>query len=434
MSTVPKGWRCAALADVCEVVSGGTPRTGVAAYWDGDIPWLTPKDLALDKSQVVHGGARSITGEGLANSSAKLFPAGSVIVSSRAPIGYVAIAGEQMSTNQGCKIAVPPPEIDSRYLYWFMLQARDDMEARASGTTFKEISGKEFGRTRLRWPKLSEQRRIVEILEDHLSRLDFADRLVREGRLKGSVLLRSLLLQAAVGWGLGGSQVDVPNLEGVDWGGPREPLVQLPEGWRWQKWREVGTSQNGRAFPSSDYQADGVRLLRPGNLGMHGFLEWRSSATRALPVRYLDSHSDLLIHLGDVVMNLTAQSLKDDFLGRVCLVRGDDAALLNQRLARLVPKTVSSEFATIVFRSPIFRTYVSSLNTGSLIQHMFTKQIAEFWFPIPPAADEERVLARFDEHAGAWGRLANELDPVPARTQGTRRALLAAAFAGRLTA
>lgn len=274
-------------------------------------------------------------------------------------------------------------------------------------------------------PSLAEQRRIVEILEDHLSRLDFADRLVKEGRLKGSVLLRSLLLQAAVGCGLGSSHVDVPNLQGVDWGGPREPLVQLPNEWRWQKWREVGTSQNGRAFPSSDYQADGVRLLRPGNLGMDGFLEWRSSATRALPERYLDSHSDLLIHPGDVVMNLTAQSLKDDFLGRVCLVRDDDAALLNQRLARLVPKAVSSEFATIVFRSPIFRTYVSSLNKGSLIQHMFTKQIAEFWFPIPPAADEARVLARFDERAGAWGRLANELEPVPARTQGTRRALLA---------
>ena len=138
MTELPAGWRGAPLNEVCQVLWGGTPKTGVTAYWDGDIPWVTPKDLSLDKSQVVHGGARSITREGLANSSAKLFPAGSVIVSSRAPIGYVAIAGEPMSTNQGCKIAVPPAEIDSRYLYWYLLQAKHDMEARASGTTFKE--------------------------------------------------------------------------------------------------------------------------------------------------------------------------------------------------------------------------------------------------------------------------------------------------------
>lgn len=172
MSPVPDGWQSASLGEVCRIVSGSTPKTGRPAYWGGDIAWVTPNDLSRDRSQVIQGGERTLTAEGYESCSARLFPPGSVIVTSRAPIGYVAIAGAEMCTNQGCKTAVPPEFIDSRYLYWFLVNARPDLESRASGTTFKEISGRRFAETEFWWPDLEEQRRIVEILEDHLSRLD----------------------------------------------------------------------------------------------------------------------------------------------------------------------------------------------------------------------------------------------------------------------
>jgi len=432
--TLRKGWQSAPLGDVCRIVSGGTPKTGVAAYWDGGIPWLTPKDMSCDRSQVLHGGQRAITPAGLGASSAQLFPAGSVIVSSRAPIGYVAIAGRDMAANQGCKIAVPPDDVlDSRYLYWFLLQAKDDLQARASGTTFKEISAKEFARTVLRWPALEAQRRIVDLLEDQLSRLHAAACEVGTAQVRGSTLLRRLLLDAALGR-KDHVRVALPSLGRLDWAGPREPAVALPSGWRWLRWRDVGQSQNGRAFPSADYQEDGVRLLRPGNLGMDGKLAWKAGATKSLPERYTASHPDLLLTPGDLVMNLTAQSLKDDFLGRVCLVREGDEALLNQRLARLVPEKVSSDFAMIVFRSPVFRAHVASLNTGSLIQHMFTKQIAQFWMPVPPPAAQAEAVARLDGQAASWARTEHVLEQVPARAESLGRSLLSAALSGQLAA
>jgi type I restriction enzyme S subunit len=194
--TLPTGWRSDALRNVCTIVSGGTPKTGVPEYWDGDIPWITPKDLSQDRSQVVHGGSRTITRAGLAASSAALYPAGSVIISSRAPIGYVAIAGREMSANQGCKIAVPPADIDSRYLYWYLLAAKPDLEARASGTTFKEISGTEFGRTILRWPSLDEQRQLVTLLEQHLSRLDAAAQGLQRSVDRAKAMWHSVLMSA----------------------------------------------------------------------------------------------------------------------------------------------------------------------------------------------------------------------------------------------
>jgi type I restriction enzyme S subunit len=146
----------------------------VPQFWGGDIEWITPNDLSRDRSQVINAGERNLTKAGYDSCSARQFPAGSVVISSRAPVGYVAIAGQEMCTNQGCKTAVPPEDIDSRYLYWFLLFAKPDLERRASGTTFKEISAKRFAETWLWWPPLDEQRRIVEILEDRLSRLDAA--------------------------------------------------------------------------------------------------------------------------------------------------------------------------------------------------------------------------------------------------------------------
>ena len=175
MSWLPCGWSSAPLGEVCTVVSGATPKTANSALWGGDVAWVTPDDLSEDHSQTVFGGRRTLTGPGLASCSARLFPAGSVMFSSRAPIGYVAIAGVEMATNQGCKTAVPPASIASNYLYWHLVWSTPEIESRASGTTFREISGKRFAETMLRWPRIDEQRRIVEILEDHLSRLDAAD-------------------------------------------------------------------------------------------------------------------------------------------------------------------------------------------------------------------------------------------------------------------
>ena len=92
-------------------------------------------------------------------------------------------------------------------------------------------------------------------------------------------------------------------------------------------------------------------------------------------------------------MNLTAQSLKDEFLGRVCLTSEDEHCLLNQRLARITPVFLPSEFCLILFKSPVFRRYVDTLNTGSLIQHMFTSQVDEFVLPLPPHDEQLALIA-----------------------------------------
>lgn len=114
---LPPGWRTAPLGDVCRVVSGSTPKTEVAEYWGGDIPWLTPDDLSKHRGKLITGGRRGLTQAGYASCSTRLTPVGSVLYSSRAPIGYVAIATREMCTNQGFKTAVPGPDLLPDFLY-----------------------------------------------------------------------------------------------------------------------------------------------------------------------------------------------------------------------------------------------------------------------------------------------------------------------------
>ena len=135
-------WKTYKLSEIGSIVGGATPSTTVDTYYNGDIPWLTPKDLSNFHERYIERGERNITKSGLNSCSAQLLPAGSVLFSSRAPIGYVTIAKNPIATNQGFKSIIPNPEkVDSLFLYYLLKYSKDNIEAMGSGTTFKEVSG-----------------------------------------------------------------------------------------------------------------------------------------------------------------------------------------------------------------------------------------------------------------------------------------------------
>lgn len=161
---IPGTWCLANLPEVAKIVGGGTPRTNIPEYYaDNDgIPWLTPKDLYRFKGKYISHGRKFITPTGLEKSSAQLLPEGTVLFSSRAPIGYVAIARNELTTNQGFKSCVPYEPEMSEYIYYFLRSAAAEIDGNASGTTFREISGKGMSRIKITVPPLEEQKRIVD--------------------------------------------------------------------------------------------------------------------------------------------------------------------------------------------------------------------------------------------------------------------------------
>ena len=159
---LPELWTFARLKHIGGIVGGGTPKTNISKYWDGNIPWLTPADLSGYDSMYISTGSRTITDFGLKSSSAQMLPANSILYSSRAPIGYTAIATNPVCTNQGFKSVVPYDFSISPYLYYSLKARTDNIIQRATGTTFKEISGSEMAETIIPIPPLNEQSKIVE--------------------------------------------------------------------------------------------------------------------------------------------------------------------------------------------------------------------------------------------------------------------------------
>ena len=187
---LPPGWSWARIGDLGQVVGGGTPKSDIPELWaEAGVPWLTPADLYGRREMRISRGRRDISPRGLSESSAQLLPPGTVLFSSRAPIGYVAIAEAPLATNQGFKSCVPFVEGVSEYLYWHLKQLAPAIDEAASGTTFKEISGADFAALVIAVPPLAEQARIVARVDELMQ---LCDALEAKGRLEAQQHARLL--------------------------------------------------------------------------------------------------------------------------------------------------------------------------------------------------------------------------------------------------
>ena len=193
---LPLGWRWVKLGDICEIVNGSTPKSAVPEYWDGDICWITPTDLGQLATPRIHKSNRYLTQEGYDSCSTKLVPSGAVVLSSRAPIGHLAIAETPLCTNQGCKSLVPTSVINGMFLYYSLKRAVEDVRAMGSGATFAEIGKRVLSTFEIPIPPLQEQTRLVEELEDRTAALEHAHAAAK-ARLDAANALPAALLRLA---------------------------------------------------------------------------------------------------------------------------------------------------------------------------------------------------------------------------------------------
>ncbi|MBC6405248.1 MAG: restriction endonuclease subunit S, partial [Rhodospirillales bacterium] len=155
-----------------DVFNGATPASGKPAYWDGDIPWVGPADLGKLKSRFIEHGGRSITAEGYASCGTRMVPAGTILLSIRAPIGHMAIAAQPLCFNQGCRGLVPRPMVRTDFAYWSLLSRRSQLEAAGQGTTFVELGRHQLRAERIPLPDLEIQKAIAAFLDRETARID----------------------------------------------------------------------------------------------------------------------------------------------------------------------------------------------------------------------------------------------------------------------
>lgn len=395
--TLPDGWKSATIGDVCKVVSGSTPKTSVSDYWGGAIPWLTPNDLSKNRSKVVFKGERSITQKGFDSCSTQMVPEGSVLFTSRAPIGYVAITGAPVCTNQGFKSAVPSEGIGTEFLYWQLQNLTDDIRSRASGTTFLEISGKGFASTRVVVPPLREQEKIVEIVEEQLSRLDAALASVNAVRKKAARFRRSLLHTAFNG-----------SLTGQD-----TSTGTLPEGWELKELRELVDVLDSMRKPINSKE----RLDRTGTVPYFGATGQVGTIDKAL------FDEDLVLLGEDGVQFFDADKQKAYEISGPSWVN-NHAHVLRCRKEKYIQRLL-----VCYLNQFDYRNYANGTTRLKLTQAAMNR----IPVVVPPFNVQVKIVEVLEEQLSRLDASLVVADAIEKKASALRRSLLHAAFTGELT-
>jgi len=189
--------------------------------------------------------------------------------------------------------------------------------------------------------------------------------------------------------------------------GLREQLCGHLEGKIDSRLDGLCTMQNGRPFAGEEYGDSGVRLLRPGNLGPHGSFVWEAEKTVHVPGNWAEDAATFVVHRGDVVINLTAQSLEDGFMGRVCFASNDDECLLNQRIGRFHCDTsrILPEYLFRCLQTRRFQQHAIINCEGSKVKHLFWSHLAKYRISVPPLLEQERRIAMCSALDSAVGEL-----------------------------
>jgi type I restriction enzyme, S subunit len=375
---LPEGWNQRKLDDVAELIGGSTPSKAVSDYWDGEIPWATPSDItSLSASaNYIYNTSSKITKLALEETSVRLLNPGSVLMTSRATIGEVVINMVPMATNQGFCNFIPNSSINAEYLTNWLKFSKKELKRLAAGSTFLEISKKTLKNIEIDLPPLSEQIKIAAILSSVDDAIQATQAVIEQsGRVKQG-LLQQLLTR-----GIGHTRFK------------QTEIGEIPESWEIRTLPEVAKYQNGKSFPSKDYCSSGVLLARPGNLASDGFVIWDDQHTTYLPHHYWEECSAYRIGPKEILMNLTAQSLEDQFLGRVCITPDENQCLLNQRIARITPKTIDFDYLFWVLKGPHFRKHVDMIPKGSKVQHLYNRDLETAQLAIPSDIEEQIQIA-----------------------------------------
>ncbi len=235
-------WKEVKIGELGEVVGGATPSTKNKDFYGGDIAWITPKDLSNYNERYITRGERNITELGKQSCSTRLLPKNSILFSSRAPIGYIAIARNEMCTNQGFKSIIANADTDYLFLFYLLKFNKDKIEAMGSGTTFKEVSTKVMQSIKLKVPCKQTQQKIAKILSSLDEKIELNNKMNENLHAQAQAIFKSWF-------------VDFEPFGGT-----------MPSDWEEVLLEEICTIQNGYAFKSNDYCKDGCKMVRVTNI------------------------------------------------------------------------------------------------------------------------------------------------------------------------
>lgn len=384
------GWQTRVLGEIAEVVGGGTPARNAPAYWGGSIPWVTPTEVTQCTAKYLSASPHSITESGLRNSSARLLPAGTVLMTSRASIGYAVIAAVEMATNQGFQSLVCRAGYDNSFIYHLIPAIRLRLEREATGTTFLEISGSRVRAFRVCLPLETEQKAIAKILDAADEAIERTDALI--GKLKA---IKAGLLHDLLTRGLD----DNGELRDPD----RHPeqfktsvLGCIPQGW------DITPLGDHLIRIDQGWSPDcGQEPAGPGEWGVlkttavvwDGYCE---SENKKLP-ESLNPVREYEVRTGDVLMTRGGPNSR---VGVVAVVHDTQGKMmLSDKIYRLVhDHSVLPRFLGLALTSERTQRHLSTMKTGMAESQTNISQriVRSLWVALPNKEEQERIIEIVD--------------------------------------
>ena len=416
LKKVPAHWQVEPLKRRYAVVGGSTPKSDVQEYWDGDINWVTPADLSRLSGFEIRDSLRTITEAGLQSCGTSLVPSGSLILSTRAPIGSLGLATMELCTNQGCKALVPRSGELSRFAAYAMSIAGPALNVRGKGTTFLELSGDELASFRLAFPRREEQAAIVTFLDRETARIDV---LIAEQEKLLALLAekRQATISHAVTRGL---DPDAPMKDsGIPW------LGEVPAHWEVRRLKTlspaitVGIVVN----PSSYVSPSGLPFvyggdIREGHISVEGCRRIEPEDSDKQPKTRLQAGDLLTVRVG--APGVTAV-VPDECEGGNC------ASVMLIRRGEF-----DSDWLCFAMNSRSVRFQVEVVQYGAAQEQFNISHAINFWVATPPRDEQRRLANSLNATADRIDELCAEATNAIKLLVERRSALIAAAVTGQI--
>ncbi len=456
---IPQDWVWRTMGEVADVIGGGTPKSDQTEYFGGEIPWITPADLSGYTQKMISAGARSITEAGLGNSGARVMPAGSVLFSSRAPIGYVAIAANPVSTNQGFRSFVLREGLTSDFVYYYLQHAKKIAVEMASGTTFLEISGKKAAQLPVPVPPLVEQWLIVAEIEKQFTRLDAGVAALRrvQANLKR---YRAAVLKAACEGRLVPTEAELARKEGrgfetgesllaralshrrkgrADRGKYREPLAvdaaqlpQLPDGWAWATPDQLSDSTEGAIcagpfgtiFKARDFRPTGVPIIFLRHVAAGRYLTHKPGFMDT--EKWEELFRAYSVYGGELLVTKLGEP------PGVCAIYPEDIgpAMVTPDVIKMSanPAAALPRFLMHYFNSQTARDFATGVAFGTTRLRLTLPIFREMPVPLPPLGEQTRIVAEVERRLSVVEELEATVTANLQRATRLRQSVLGSAF------
>jgi type I restriction enzyme S subunit len=428
----PEGWISAQIGEVSDVIGGGTPESSDPSnFAENGHPWVTPADLSGFQETYIGKGQRSLSDKGLRTCSARLMPKGTVLMSSRAPIGYLAIAANAVATNQGFKSFICSEGVVPEYCYYWLRLIRPHLESMGSGSTFLEISGSRAREIPIILAPMPEQQRIVAKVEKLLPHVNAShDHFAKVVKIL-KAFRRSILAAACSGrltedWRISHDlqRPELPTVRDLD-------LSDLPDSWVWTAIEHVAEIQGGiQKQPKRVPRRNAFPYLRVANVHRDRLdlseIKEMELFEGELAVYRLEK-GDLLIVEGNGSI---------DQIGRSALWTGEIKNCVHQNhIIRVRAKKCSAEYLNIYLNSPIGidRVTDAAVTTAGLYS-LSTKKIATLPAPIPPMPEQIEIVRRVEALFALADSIDKGVQAATKRANKLTQAILGKAFRGELVA